>query len=118
MDILVIVIIALVLFCMFGVPLIRTERRRIKDSRSEEMKVRAKVLSKRIGSENVGAGMHYLRDGGTVHHATFSLIGGEEMEFDISRSAYGQLNENTWGELTYQGKRFLSFTPLPDLNKD
>lgn len=108
-----VVVIIVVLFFLVGVPLIRTERRRIRDARSEEWKVRARVVSKRIGSENVGAGMHHLRDGGNVCHATFRFVGGEEKEFDLSRTEYGSLKENDWGELTYQGERFLSFKPLP-----
>lgn len=112
MDPIVILLIAVVLFLMVGVPLIRTEHRRITDARSAVITVRAKVMSKRIGSENTGAGMMYLRDGGKVHHATFSLSGGEEVELDLSRDAYGGLKEGTWGELTYQGKRYLEFKAL------
>lgn len=118
MDSIVIVVIVVVVFLVVGVPLIRTEHRRIRDARAEEMKVRAKVVSKRVGSENVGAGMHHLRDGGTVYHATFRLVGGEEIEFDLSRKEYGLLEENAWGELTYQGKRFLSFRPLPGIEAE
>ena len=117
MDPIVIIVIVAAAFFLVGVPLIRTERRRIKDARSEEMKVRARVVSRRIGNENVGAAMHHLRDGGTVYHATFRPVGGEEMEFDLSREEYGSLEENAWGELTYQGERFISFRPLPRLDE-
>ena len=112
MDPVVIIVLVVFVFLVVGVPLIRTERRRIRDARSEETRVRARVVSKRIGSENIRHAYH-TRDGGNVHHATFRLVGGEEMEFDLSRKEYGLLEENTWGELTYQGERFLSFKPLP-----
>lgn len=111
MDSVVIIFIVAVLFLLVGVPLIRTEYRRIKDARSAVITVRARVVSKRVGSENTGAGMLYLRDG-KVYHATFLLPGGEELELDLSRDTYGGLKEGTWGELTYQGKRYLGFNAL------
>ena len=45
----------------------------------------------------------------TTYYATFEVESGDRMEFLISAREYGQLAENDYGRLTFQGTRYLEF---------
>ena len=79
--------------------IIRTEIRRMKDERSEEIIISAQVTDKRI-------------DAAKVYYATFLTATGDSIEFELGRSSYGALANGAQGTLTYQGKNFLGFKAL------
>lgn len=45
----------------------------------------------------------------TSYYATFEVESGDRMELHISAREYGQLAENDYGRLTFQGTRYLGF---------
>ena len=51
--------------------------------------------------------------GGEHHHTSFYVVfevqSGDRMEFHVSRQEYGQLIEGDFGELIFQGTRFIDF---------
>ena len=45
----------------------------------------------------------------TTYYATFQFESGDRMEFLVSGTEYGMLEEGDTGKLTFQGTRFLGF---------
>ena len=47
----------------------------------------------------------------TRYYVTFQVESGDRMEFSVSGREYGLLVEGDTGRLTFQGTRYLGFTP-------
>ncbi len=45
----------------------------------------------------------------TTYYATFEVVSGDRMEFQIGDTEYGMLVEGDTGKLTFQGTRYLGF---------
>ncbi|MCL2002591.1 MAG: DUF2500 domain-containing protein [Oscillospiraceae bacterium] len=69
---------------------------------------KAKLLRKESHvSTRVGADGAMTSD--EVCNLVFALDEGGELTFSVSRKVYGNIPENEWGALTYQGPRFIGF---------
>jgi hypothetical protein len=45
----------------------------------------------------------------TTYYVTFQVESGDRMEFVVNGAEYGQLAEDDYGRLTFQGTRYLNF---------
>ena len=75
--------------------------------------VEATVSSKR---QNVDVHHHNTGDNNAMHtttsttyYVTFQVASGDRMELRVGGREYGQLAEGDFGELTFQGTRYLGF---------
>lgn len=88
-----------------------------KNNRSPRLVVDAEVVTKRAdvshhthpnaGDATGAQGFHHTSS--TTYYVTFEVKGGERLEFVVPGAEYGQLAEGDFGELTFQGTRFLNF---------
>lgn len=78
-----------------------------KNNQSPRLTVDATVVSKR---QNVS---HHHHDNhvshSTTYYVTFQVESGDRMEFHVSGTEYGMLIEGDYGDLTFQGTRYLGF---------
>lgn len=78
-----------------------------KNNHSPRLTVDATVVSKR---QNVS---HHHHDNhvshSTTYYVTFQVESGDRMELHVSGSEYGMLVEGDYGDLTFQGTRYLGF---------
>lgn len=88
-----------------------------KNNNSPRLTVNAKVVSKRIevshhNHRNAGdiTGVHgHSYTSSTWYYVTFQVDSGDRMEFSVTGSQYGLLVEGDYGQLSFQGTRYLSF---------
>lgn len=52
---------------------------------------------------------HHVGHGHTTYYVTFEVASGDRMELNITGQEYGLLVEGDWGDLTFQGTRYLGF---------
>lgn len=88
-----------------------------KNNNSPRLTVEAAVVSKRQntdvhhhpnGGDATGAhGMHTTTS--TTYYVTFQVASGDRMELHVGGREYGMLAEGDFGELTFQGTRYLGF---------
>lgn len=85
-----------------------------KNNHSPRLTVPATVVSKRT---NVTRHHHHHHGTGhvghtstsTTYYATFQFASGDRMELHVSGQEYGMLVEGDFGDLTFQGTRYLGF---------
>ena len=84
-----------------------------KNNNSPRLTVEATVSSKR---QNVDVHHHNTGDNNAMHtttsttyYVTFQVASGDRMELRVGGREYGQLAEGDFGELTFQGTRYLGF---------
>ena len=82
-----------------------------KNNNSPRLTVEATVISKRGDVSH-----HHHNNGGTMHtttsttyYVTFQVQSGDRMELRVSGYEYGMLAEGDFGDLTFQGTRYLGF---------
>ena len=86
-----------------------------KNNHSPRLTVDATVVAKRTdihhssGTHNHTTGMHTSGHTSTTYHVTFQVESGDRMEFHISGEEYGLLVEGDYGDLSFQGTRYLGF---------
>ena len=88
-----------------------------KNNHSPRLTVEATVVSKRqntsvhhhnnAGDATGAHGMHTATS--TTYYATFQVASGDRMELLVGGREYGMLAEGDFGELTFQGTRYLGF---------
>ncbi len=67
------------------------------------------MVSKRSEvSRRHNAGTHTSHTS-TSYYVTFQVASGDRMELPVSGSEYGMLAEGDYGDLTFQGTRYLRF---------
>ena len=87
-----------------------------KNNHSPRLTVDATVVAKRTdishssGSCNHSTGMHSSGHTSTTYYATFQVESGDRMEFHVTGEEYGLLVEGDYGDLSFQGTRYLGFT--------
>ena len=84
-----------------------------KNNNSPRLTVEATVVSKR---QNTDVHHHNTGDHGAMHtttsttyYVTFQVASGDRMELHVGGREYGMLAEGDFGELTFQGTRYLGF---------
>lgn len=84
-----------------------------KNNHSPRLTVEATVVAKRTnvshhhhhnGVDNMG---HTSTS--TSYHVTFQVASGDRMELNVTGQEYGMLVEGDFGDLTFQGTRYLGF---------
>ena len=84
-----------------------------KNNNSPRLTAEATVAAKR---QNVDVHHHNTGDNGAMHtttsttyYVTFQVASGDRMELHVGGREYGMLAEGDFGELTFQGTRYLGF---------
>lgn len=83
-----------------------------RNNNSPRLTVQATVVSKR---GDVSHHHHHDANGighgttSTTYYVTFQVASGDRMELCVSGREYGMLVEGDYGDLTFQGTRYLSF---------
>jgi len=86
-----------------------------KNNHAPRLTVDATVVSKRTdfshssGHHNHTTGMHSSGHTGTYYYVTFQVESGDRMEFHIGGEEFGLLVEGDYGDLSFQGTRYLGF---------
>ncbi|MDO4387334.1 MAG: DUF2500 domain-containing protein [Clostridia bacterium] len=93
------VIVFLLILGMFIFVFVSNIARAAKDKASPRLTVPARVVAKRTRVQN-----QY-----TNYYVTFEVESGDRMELSLHGDDFGLLAEGDAGELTFQGKKFLSF---------
>jgi hypothetical protein len=85
---------------------IKQERR---NDRAPRLTVEAKVVAKRTNFLRSGGANHSMHHGHTTYFVTFQVQSGDRMELQLQGAEFGLLVEGDWGDLTFQGTRYLGF---------
>ena len=106
-----------IVIVMFIVTAVRGISTWNKNNHSPRLTVEATVVSKRqntsvhhhnnAGDATGANGMHTTTS--TTYYATFQVASGDRMELLVGGREYGMLAEGDFGELTFQGTRYLGF---------
>ena len=88
-----------------------------KNNNSPRLTVEAAVVSKRQNTDvhhynNAGdaTGAHGMHTStSTTYYVTFQVASGDRIELHVSGREYGMLAEGDFGNLTFQGTRYLGF---------
>lgn len=106
------ILFTLVFLLVFGAILytiMRGIKQERKNNHSPRLTVEAKVVSKRTNYHRSTGTDHHVSHGHTTYYVTFEVQSGDRMELNMPGSEYGLLVEGDWGDLTFQGTRYLGF---------
>lgn len=111
------IIVFVLVIGIFIAATVRSAREWNKNSRSPHLTVSAKIVSKRTNISlhrhaNAGdiSGAHgFSATPSKRYYVTFQVDNGDKMEFSVTGSEYGMLDEGDTGKLSFQGTRYLSF---------
>ena len=106
-----------IVIVMFVVTAVRGIGTWSKNNNSPRLTVEATVAAKRQNTDvhhynNAGdaTGAHGMHTStSTTYYVTFQVASGDRMELRVSGQEYGMLAEGDFGELTFQGTRYLGF---------
>lgn len=79
-----------------------------QNNQSPRVNANAKVVTKRTSVR--GGGETHAR---SIYYVTFEFDSGDRLELHVNGQEYGQLVEGDYGELNFQGTRYLGFTRHP-----
>ncbi len=105
----------LVFFLILGtflVMLFQGIRQWNKNNHSPRLTVNASVVAKRTNvshHHHHSASMAVSHSTSTSYYVTFEVESGDRMELHVNGSEYGMLVEGDYGQLTFQGTRYLDF---------
>lgn len=102
-------VMSVAIFALAVTMIIKGLRQERKNDRMPRLTVEARVLTKRTQ-----VGHHRNSSNGTSHsytryYVTFEVTSGDRMELQVPGAESGLLVEGDFGDLTFQGTRFLSF---------
>lgn len=91
-----------------------------KNNHSPQLTVTAKVVSKRTSishhrhanAGDISGARGFSTTRSTRYYVTFQVDNGDKMEFSVTGSEYGMLDEGDTGKLSFQGTRYLSFEKM------
>lgn len=104
-------IVFIMVFATFVVTIVKSIAQRNKNNHSPRLTVEAKVVAKRT------AVSHHQQANGvgvntTSYYVTFQVSSGDRMEFSVCGREYGMLAEGDFGNLSFQGTRYLGFSVI------
>ena len=108
-------IIFVIVIAVFVVVFVKGISQWNKNNHSPRLTVDATIVAKRTdihhssGSHNHTTGMHTSSHTSTTYYVTFQVKSGDRMEFHVSGEEYGLLAEGDFGDLSFQGTRYLGF---------
>jgi len=81
-----------------------------KNDRAPRLTVEARVVAKRtqVGHHH-NSSNHHMSHSYTRYYVTFEVVSGDRMELMVPEQESGLLVEGDFGDLTFQGTRFLAF---------
>ena len=112
------ILITIVFIVFFGIILVvfaKGIKEWNKNNHAPRLTVDATVIAKRTnishssGSCNHTTGMHSSDHTSTTYYVTFQVESGDRMEFHVTGKEYGLLIEGDFGDLSFQGTRYLGF---------
>lgn len=77
-----------------------------KNNKAPMLNVQAAVVDKYTHHSHSGGEHHHTS---TSFYVVFEVQSGDRMEFHVSRQQYSQLLEGDFGNLVFQGTRFIEF---------
>ena len=80
-----------------------------KNNQSPRLTVEAKVVTKRTSYRKSGGRDNHMSPGYTTYYVTFEVKSGDRMELSVQGHEYGMLVDGDFGELSFQGTRYLGF---------
>lgn len=108
----VFILIFLVVIGIFVYIIVRNVGQWNKNNHSPRLTVNARIVGKRMDITN----RHRTRMGGTMYtpsstwyYVTFRFDSGDRMEFPVNAFQYGMMSEGDYGQLTFQGTRYIDF---------
>lgn len=113
-------IVFILILSMFVVTIVKSIMQWNKNNHSPRLTVEAKVVAKRTSVShhqhaNAGdaTGAHgFTSTTSTSYYVTFQVSSGDRMEFSVSGREYGMLAEGDFGNLSFQGTRYLGFSVI------
>lgn len=110
------VLISLLAVSIIAVVIIRGVAEWSRNNDSPRLTVPATVVSRRTSvthHHHHANGAHHVHP--VIHyHVTFEVASGDRMEFSVSSRTYGILTEDDYGQLSFQGTRYLGFERMCD----
>ena len=94
---------------LIGYTFYRSIKQERKNDQSPRLTVEAKVIAKRTNFRRSSGTNHHVGHGYTTYYVTFEVASGDRMELLVQGNEYGLLVEGDWGDLSFQGTRFLGF---------
>lgn len=80
-----------------------------QNNNSPRLTVPATVVAKRTSVSHHHHANTHASHTSTSYYATFQVASGDRMELHLSGMEYGMLVEGDYGELSFQGTRYLGF---------
>ena len=102
-------LVALLILGMIFVIIIRGIQQWHHNNQSPRLTVNAKVVSKRTNVSFHHHGHDHGVTSSTTYYVTFEVKSGDRLEFVVNGREYGFLVEGDYGELTFQGTRYIEF---------
>ncbi len=106
------ILFSMVFVLVFGIiifTIFRGIKQENKNNHSPRLTVDAKVVAKRTNFHRSSGTSHTVSHGHTTYYVTFEVKSGDRMELQVQGTEYGLLVEGDFGELTFQGTRYLGF---------
>lgn len=103
------IIVFLLVFGMILMTFIKGISQWNSNNHSPRLSVEASVVGKRADTSYHDGNDHSMGHTSTSYYVTFEVKSGDRMEFVVSGKEYGMLIERDFGELTFQGTRYLGF---------
>lgn len=110
-----VILMFIVILAVFVVFFIKGISQWNKNNHSPRLTVDATIVAKRIdishssGHHDHSTGMHTDGHTSTSYFVTFQVRSGDRIEFHVSGEEYGLLAEGDYGDLSFQGTRYLGF---------
>ena len=96
-------------FGIIGYTIFKSVRQEHKNNQSPRLTVEAKVVSKRTDFRRHSGTNHTASHTHTSYFVTFQVKSGDRMELSVTGPEYGLLVEGDFGDLSFQGTRYLGF---------
>lgn len=96
-------------FSLIVASFVRAGKQYHRNNQSPRLTVEAKVVAKRTNFHRSSGTDHSTGHGHTTYYVTFEVASGDRMELSMTGPEYGLLVEGDWGDLSFQGTRFLGF---------
>lgn len=97
----------IVIFCIFIYQFVYAIKTKVKNDNSPLLKVPANVVDKRANTyHHNNSNMHSTS---TNYYVTFEFESGDRLELRVNDNEFGYIVVGDYGDLEFQGTRFVSF---------
>lgn len=102
-------VMSIAIFVLAFTMIIKGLRQERKNDQMPRLTVEARVLAKRTQVGHHRNSSNHTSHSYTRYYATFEVASGDRMELQVPGPESGLLVEGDFGDLTFQGTRYLSF---------